>query len=118
MIKNIEKDKNIFLAEITGMITKEDVESVIPIVEEVLKQYKRMKCLIFLNDVKGYTLEGFLADFNYYLKHKDVFDYVAIVGDKELEKALVELFAKLMPGKAKYFDISELDKAKEWIKEI
>ena len=118
MIKNIEKDKNIFFAEVTGMITKEDVESVIPIVEEILKQYKKMKCLIFLNDVKGYTVDGFLADFNFYFKHKDAFDYTAIVGDKAFEKAMMELFEKLMPDKVKYFDVSELDKAKEWIKQV
>ena len=118
MIKNIEKDGNIFYAEVTGMINKEDVENVIPTVEEILKEYKKMKCLIFLNDVKGYTLNGFLADFNFYFKHRNSFDYTAIVGDKEFEKGMVELFDKLMPGKLKYFNISELDKAKEWIKQV
>ena len=116
MIKNIEKDNNIFYAEVAGMITKEDVESAMYTVEEILKQHKKMKCLIYLNDVKGYTLDGFLTDFNFYFKYKDSFDYAAIVGDKEFEKGMVQLFDKLMPGKAKYFEISELDKAKEWIK--
>jgi len=117
MIKKIETDKNLFYAEVTDFITKEDVESVIPVVEDILKEYKKMNCLILLNKVKGYTLGGFLADFNFYLKRKDAFDYTAIVGDKEFEKAMAELFDKLMPGKAKYFDISDLEQAKEWIRQ-
>ena len=117
MIKNIETDKNIFYAEVTDMITKEDVENVIPVVEEMIKQYKKIKCLVFLNNAKGYTLGGFLADFNFYFKHLDAFEYFALIGDKEFEKGMIQLFDKLMPCKAKYVDVSELDKAKEWIKQ-
>ncbi|MDD3014537.1 MAG: STAS/SEC14 domain-containing protein [Candidatus Gastranaerophilales bacterium] len=117
MIKNIEKDKNLFYAEVTDMITKEDVEAVIPIVEDIIKQYGKMNCLILLDNVKGYTFGGFLADFNFYLKHYDSFEYLAIAGDKKFEKGIVQIFDKIMPGKAKYYDISELNKAKEWIKQ-
>ncbi len=118
MIKNLKKDKNYFYVEITGMITREDVESVIPVVNEIIAEYKKMKGLVYLNDVKGYTFAGFLADFNFYLKHEDYFEYMAIVGDKGFEKEMVNVFDKLMPGKAKYFDTSELGKAKEWIKNL
>ena len=117
MIKNMGKKDNLFFVEISDYITKEDVNEAIPLVEEIIEKYKKMKCLIILNDVKGYTLGGFLADFNFYLKQHNSFDYVAIVGDKEFEKGMVDLFDKLMPGKAQYFDILEVEKAQEWIQE-
>lgn len=118
MIKNIEKIKNCLNLEVTGTITKEDVESVIPVVNEIIKEYKKMKCFIFLNDVKGYTLDGFLVDFHFYLTHKDAFDYTAIVGDKEFEQKFIEIFDKLMPGKLKYFDYAKIEEAKKWISEV
>lgn len=117
MINNMGKKENLFFVEISDFITKEDVDNVIPLVEEIIEIYQKMKCLIILNNVKGYTFGGFLADFNFYLKHRNSFDYVAIVGDKEFEKRMIELFDKLMPGKAKYFDILEVEKAQEWIHE-
>lgn len=117
MIKNIEEQGNILFVEVTDMITKEDVESVIPTLEKMIEKYKKIKSLVIMNKLKGYTFGGFLADFDFYLKHQSSFDYMAIVGDKEFEKAIIELLSKLMPGKAKYFDISETDKAKEWIQQ-
>lgn len=117
MIKNINTDGKIFFAEINDMVTKEDVESVIPVVEKLIEKYQKIKCLLILDNVKGYTLGGFLADFNFYFKHKNAFGNMAIVGDKEFEKAMIELFDKLLPGKAKYFDMSEKDQAKKWIKQ-
>lgn len=117
MIKNIETDKNIFSAEVSGMITKEDVESVIPMVEELIENYGRIKCLIILNEVQGYTVGGFLADFNFYFKHVANFDYMAMVGDKEHSGPMETLFEYLMPNKAKYFGLDELEQAKEWLKQ-
>lgn len=115
MLKKIEEIKNYMFVEVSDMITKEDVESVIPALDNIIDKHEKIKCLVLLNEVKGYTFGGFIADFNYYLKNKSAFDSVAIVGDKEFEKGMVQIFDKLMPGKAKYFDISELEKAKEWI---
>lgn len=117
MIKNIQKEGNILFAEVTDWITKEDVESVIPLVEEMLVDHKKINMFIHLNELKGYTVAGFFADFGFYLKHKDRFHYVAVVGDKEYEKAATEIFDNFMPGKVKYFDVSNLFKAKEWIKQ-
>lgn len=117
MIKNIEIQGNLLYAELSDMITKEDVEQVIPKTEEMINQYGKIKFLVILNQVKGYTIGGFLADFGFYFKHKDAFDYAAIVGDKSFEKAMIEIMDKLCPGKAKYFDISEVEAAKKWINE-
>lgn len=118
MINNIEKEGNIFFAEVSDMITKEDIESIIPIVEEMISEHKKIKCLIIITELKGYTIGGFLADFGFYFKHKEAFEYMAIVGDKAYEKSIIEFFDYFLPGKAKYFDVLQLDKAKEWIKQV
>lgn len=118
MIKNIEIKKNVFFVEVSNMITKEDVKSVIPSVEEMIDKYGKIKCLIFLNEVQGYTIDGFLADFGFYFKHKDAFDMTAIVGDKSFEKAMTDIMDKFLPGKMKYFDTSKLTEAKDWITKI
>lgn len=118
MIKNVEIEGNIFFAEVSDMITKEDVESIIPKVEEMIAEHKTIKCLMIITELKGYTIGGFLADFGFYFKHKDAFEYMAVVGDKEFEKSIIDFFDYFLPGKAKYFDIAELDKAKEWIRKV
>lgn len=118
MIKHVEHEGNILYIEVTEMITKEDVEYIIPIIDKIVEEYDQMKSIIFLNNVKGYTVEGFLADFNFFLKHHKVFGAIAVVGDKEFEKLLVRMFENMLPERAKYFDASELDKAKEWIKQV
>jgi len=115
MIEDVEINGNIFYAKVSNMITKEDVESVIPKVEEIINKHGKIKCLIFLNEVKGYTIDGFLADFGFYFKNKNAFNTMAIVGDKAFEKAMTELMDKFLPGKAKYFDSSKLAEAKDWI---
>ncbi|OGI17155.1 MAG: hypothetical protein A2287_05435 [Candidatus Melainabacteria bacterium RIFOXYA12_FULL_32_12] len=117
MIKLVEKEKNYIYIEAKDMITKEDVGNIIPEFEDLIKKFGKVRTLIVMDKVKGYSLEGFLVDFNFYLKHKNNFDYTAFVGDKKLEKHILKLSENIMPGKVRYFDVSELDKAKEWIKQ-
>lgn len=118
MIKNVQIEGNIFFAEACDMITKEDVESVVPVVEKMIAEHKKVKCLMVVTEFKGYTIEGLLGDFGFYFKHKDAFDNMAIVGNKELGGKIAEFFGFFMPGKMKYFDISEFEQAKEWIRKI
>lgn len=116
MIKNIKKEENIFIAEAVDMVTKEDVEKVVPLIEEMLKEHKKIKYLVIIDKMKGYTLDGFLADFGFYFKHKSSFGYMAIVGNEKHEKAITSLLNIFYRNKAKYFLSSDIDKAKEWIK--
>lgn len=118
MIKNVQQDGDLFIAEAKDMVTKEDIESLIPMAEEMISQYGKIKCLVIINEMKGYSVDGFLADFGFYFKHKDNFSYMAIVGDKKLEKAMNVFLTMFFKDKAKYFETSDLDKAKEWIKQV
>ncbi len=116
MLKTVEKDENYLVIEASDMITRDDIVGVIPTIEDIIKKYEKVKNLIVLKNVKGYTFEGFLADFNFYLNHKDNFEYVAMVGDETYKKEMENIIEGLMPEKGKFFETSELDKAKEWLK--
>lgn len=116
MIKNIQNEGNILIAEVSDMITKDDVESVIPIVEEMISKYKQIKCIMEISEMKGYTLDGFLADFGFYFKYKDAFSYMALVGDKKYKTRIMQFLNLFYPNKAEYFD--NINDAKEWIQRV
>jgi hypothetical protein len=118
MIENIERTGNLFYVKVSGQITKEDVKYVTPMLEKMIVECKQIKLLVYLNDVTGYTIGGFIADFILYFKYMNAFKNMAIVSNNSIFKKEAEKFSKFFCCNMKYFDVSELAEAKDWINQF
>ncbi len=118
MIENIERRDNLFYVKVSGKITNEDVKYVAPMIEKMIVEYKKIKILVYLNNVSGYTIGGFIADFMFYLKYINAFKHMAIVSNNGIFEKEIEKFSKIFPCNIKYFDEIELVKAQDWINQF
>lgn len=124
MFQVLEQSKgNVLGIEISQEYTKEDVATFKKEFESMLAAgHDRINLLIKMDnlDLEKIKLSAFLEDSFYGLKYLHQLRHIAVVGDSKLKKAFVELDNKLL-GKEeeerieKYFDISDLNKAWEFV---
>ncbi|WP_265569646.1 STAS/SEC14 domain-containing protein [Sphingomicrobium nitratireducens] len=101
-----------------GIITAEDYEeTLVPLVEEKLKEHDKLKMLLVLDeDYATFSGDAAWSDMKFGLSHVTDFTRVALVTDSTWLTRAAKLFAPMMPYAFKAFPVAELDKAKSWVR--
>lgn len=115
-IKSIN-DKFIVEMDFYGKLTHQDYEVIIPVVERAIdaSKDKELDILVDMRDFEGWELEAMVDDFKLGLELKDIFNKMAVVGDKKWEKWSVEAMSHLTKGQMRFFE--DYDEAYRWILE-
>lgn len=114
MISILKRSKdNVFGLQASGEITAEDIEQVIPILNEGIKKYGKINWLMIMETGKCTSLRAMYEDMMWLLSNLKHFDRMAIVGNKKWEELLIKADG-LVFGE-KYFDESELEKAWKYV---
>ena len=115
-IKSIN-DKFIVEMDFYGKLTHQDYEVIIPVVERAISasKDKELDILVDMRDFDGWELEAMVDDFKLGLELKDIFNKMAVVGDKKWEKWSVEAMSHLTKGQMRFFE--DYDEAYRWILE-
>lgn len=114
---NIEIDGNVMEVTVTGKLEKSDYETFKPAAEELINEYGKIRVLFVMHDFHGWTAGALWEDIKFDAKHFNHIERLAIVGESKWEKGMSVFCRPFTTAKIKYFDISELDKAREWIRE-
>ncbi len=113
----IKRNKKRLFIEITmlGKLTHEDYKLFVPLVDKALKEAKGLEAdlLVDMKRLKGWEFLAAWDDFKFGVKHRNVFDKMAIIGSKKWEEESVAMMSHLMKGKAKFF--KEREKALSWL---
>jgi len=102
---------------ITGKLTKEDYEQFVPLSEEMIRENGKIRVLFVMHDFHGWTAGALWDDLKFDLKHFAHIERLAIVGESKWEHGMAIFCKPFTLGKVRYFDISKLDDAREWITE-
>lgn len=102
--------------KIIGEVESGDIEEVEPILSEIIDKYGKVNFLIDITDYKKQSIQNFSNDIQLAIKHRSDINRISIVGDKLWQKLIANFGYLYFPGQ-RYFDISEMEKAWEWIKE-
>jgi len=114
MIKFLKKSHdNIFGLEATGEITEKDIIDWETKINKAVKKYGTVNWLFVIKASKFESLKSMYSDMMWLLKNIVHFDKMAIVGDKKWEELLIK--ADSLAFGEKYFDISQLDQAWDYI---
>jgi len=114
MIKILERSKgNVFGLEASGDISKEEILAVEARLDEAIKEYGKINWLYVIKSFEYASLGAMYADMMWLLKNIKQFDKMAVVGNKKWEEILVKADSLIFGEK--YFDLSELDKAWEYV---
>jgi hypothetical protein len=110
-----EADGKIQVLKLSGKLTKEDYQQFVPVVEQAIKQHKKVRMLVEMHDFHGWELGALWEDTKFDMKHFGDIEQLALVGDRKWEAGMAKFCKPFTSAKIQYFDVHELDKAKTWV---
>jgi hypothetical protein len=102
---------------VTGKLTKEVYQELVPIVDNQIEQFGKLRILFTMHDFHGWTAGALWEDTKFDLKHWKDIERLAIVGEKEWEHGMATFCKPFTTAKIKYFDHSQLAEARAWLAE-
>lgn len=106
---------NVIGIKASGNLTHADYEKLIPKLEELLREHRKLRVLFELEDCQGWVVGAVWDDLKFSLKHGGEFERCAVVGEKAWQKWMTKLAEPFFH--AKYFDMSQLKEAWQWVRE-
>lgn len=100
-----------------GKLTKEDYEAFVPKMEQLIQKFGEVRILFEMKDFHGWNAGALWQDMKFDIKHFNDIERLALVGDRKWEKGMSVFCKPFTTAKVKYFDVTEADKAKDWVKE-
>ena len=99
-------------------LSREDYELFVPQLEGLMSRDQKIHLLIELRDFEGWTWGAAWEETKFTVKHFNDIDRLAIVGDRKWEKGMAQFAKPFTTASVKYFDRSEMDEAKRWVREV
>ena len=99
----------------SGKLTKRDYEYFVPEVERLISEHGKIRVLFEMRDFHGWEMGALWADIKFDLKHFSDIERLAMVGERKWEKGMAVFCKPFTKAKIRYFDRSEIDKARQWI---
>jgi hypothetical protein len=113
----IEETKNIVRVEVTGKLTQEDYDKLIPSWKATIARHGKMRLLFVMKDFHGWEPGAAWDDLQFDLKHGAQVERVAMVGEEKWQKWISKLGALFAETNVRYFDESNLANAERWVRE-
>ena len=110
--------KDVFAIRVSGKLLHRDYQQFVPMLEKLIEEHGSVRCLVEMIDFQGVELRGLWDEIKFDVRHARQIERCAVVGDRSWE-AWMTKFSKLifLNAEIRYFDVTERDQAREWIKE-
>jgi hypothetical protein len=113
---NEEVGGKLLIIRVTGKLTREDYKSFIPKVEELILKFGKIRMVLEMRDFHGWEAGALWEDIKFDIRHFSDIESLALVGDKKWEKGMSIFCKPFTKAQIKYFDLTEIYKAYEWIR--
>ena len=118
MHKILPEEGNLIRVIVSGKLTQEDYNALIPSWEQVIAKHSSMRMLFIMEDFHGWEPGAAWDDLRFDATHARKVEKVAAVGGKAWEKWVMRLGLFFVREDVKYFDSSrQLSEAERWIRE-
>ena len=107
----------LLIISVTGMLTGEYYKSFVPKVEELIQKFGKIRIVFEMRDFRGWDAGALWEDIKFNIRHFSGIESLALVGDKKWEKGMSIFCKPFTKARIKYFDLTEIYKAYEWIRE-
>jgi hypothetical protein len=114
---DIAATDNYLEVRVTGKLTKEAYQELVPVVDQQIKENGKLRILFVMNDFHGWTAGALWEDTKFDLRHWKDIERLAIVGDKKWEQGMATFCKPFTAAKIKYFDHARLEDARAWLEE-
>ncbi|HEU0276070.1 MAG TPA: STAS/SEC14 domain-containing protein [Candidatus Udaeobacter sp.] len=117
MHKIAKEEPNLVRVEVSGKLTQDDYDKLIPGWKSAIARYGKMRLLFVMKDFHGWEPGAAWDDFRFDLKHGTQVDRVAMVGERKWQEWISKFGALFASTTVKYFDLADLAEAERWIRE-
>ncbi len=108
---------NVVRVRVSGKLTQEDYDQLIPLWEETLEHHGTMRMLLVMENFEGWEPRAAWDDFRFSTGHAKKIERVAMVGEKAWQKWMAKVGSFFLPENLKYFDMAELAAAESWLED-
>lgn len=108
--------ENVVGFRIDGKINADDVSRITDVIEARLERYPKLRVYAEVERFSGMSVEAFLKDLTFSLRHIKDFEREAIVSDAVWLKRLALIGDRIFPSvEVRHFSKAEKEEARAWI---
>ncbi len=110
---------NTFFFRITGRMTKGENERISRLLEKEISRLGTIRLIIMIDYYQSTdNAEALFEDLNFVKIHSNFIERMAVIGNKGGQDTGVGLFGLFGGIETEYFDASEMEKSKRWIRKM
>jgi hypothetical protein len=98
-------------------ITRQDYHAFVPAVNRAVRKHRKVRLLIEMADVHGWSVGALWEELKLDLKHFDHVERLALVGDQKWESGLAAYSRMLGTAVIRHFDADHAAEARAWVRE-
>lgn len=110
-----ESNEDLLAVQVSGKFTTQDFETYKTLLLERMKKHGTARLYFEMKDFEGWQPVSFVENAFFDLLHGHEYDRVAMVGEQQWQHWAARLASPVKKKGIRYFDLSEQQKAKEWI---
>ena len=110
-----EAGGKVLVINLSGKLTKEDYEHFVPKVEQLIQQQGQVRMLVRMHDFHGWTAGALWQDIKFDARHFKDIERLAMVGEARWQHGMAVFCKPFTKAQIRYFDRSEIDKARAWL---
>jgi len=116
MHKIIPSEGNLVTVEVSGKLTKEDYDALIPSWRAVIARHGKMRLLFVMHDFYGWEVHAAWDDLRFDVKHAGQVERIAMVGEKKWQDWMTKIGSWFVEADVRYFDCSQQTQAEQWVR--
>jgi len=113
----LKHDRASRLVEVTvsGKLDKEDYAAFVPVLEDLIRQWGKVRVLFIMHDFHGWTAGALWQDIKFDVKHFKDIERLAMVGEERWEKGMATFCKPFTTARIRFFPPEETDAARQWV---
>jgi len=109
-------EENVIEAHLSGKLGGEDYERFTPEVERMINKGGKIRMLTDMHDFHGWDARGLWEEFKLDVRHAKDLERLAVVGEKKWQQWMARICQPFTDAKIRYFDHSQMEQARSWIR--
>lgn len=112
---DFHNDGPITTVRISGKLSEEDYEHLLPEVERSIEIHGKIRILWLMHDFHGWQPGALWEDIRFDTRHFADIERVALVGEAKWQLGMTVLYGQFTQAEIRYFNEHQLGEAEEWI---
>lgn len=110
------EEANVLIVTMTGKVTGNDYEKLVPKLESEIDMHGKLRILFDVSELDSIEPKAIWEDLKFDVKHREDYECLAVVGDERWHEWVTKMFKPFTTGEVRYFDEDEREQALAWIR--